>query len=410
MERTILHCDCNGFYASVECIQRPELRDVPMAVCGDPHSRHGIILAKNELAKGYGIITTETVWQARAKCPQLVLIVPHHDRYQEMSRLVNEMYAQYTDQVEPFGIDESWLDVTGSLHLFGSGREIADTLRRRVQQELGLTISVGVSFNKVFAKLGSDYKKPNATTVIDRENFRSLLYPLPAGAMLYVGQAAAGILSRHGVDTIGDLANLPRTQAQALLGKSGEMIWEYANGLDESPVRTVEDEEAIKSVGNGITFRRDLQGLEDVKAGILAITDTVARRMRESGVLCQTVQVQIKDPEFHLISRQKPVGHATNLATEIAEAALDIVLASWNVDRPIRMLTITGQNLTDQADRQITLFDSGEDRHERLTQLEGTLDHIRDRFGKAAIARASLLHNDILVGEEEEGLPPPDGS
>ena len=411
VDRTILHCDCNGFYASVECIRRPELRDVPMAVCGDPGSRHGIILAKNERAKAYGIITTETVWQARAKCPQLVLVVPHHDHYQEVSRKVNEIYAQYTDQVEPFGIDESWLDVTGSLHLFGSGEDIANTLRRRIQQELGLTISVGVSFNKVFAKLGSDYKKPNATTVVSRDNYQRLLYPLPVTAMLYVGRSAAGVLGRHGVDTIGDLARLPRSQAQAMLGKSGEMIWEYANGLDESPVRPVEEQEESKSVGNGLTFRRNLVGLEDVKAGILALADTVARRLREDGLQCQTLQVQIKDPQFRLISRQRPLPHATNLATEMADAALAIVQGSWDLAKPIRMLTITGQNLTEQAaGRQLSLFEGQEDRHERLVQLESALDGIRNRFGTAAIARASLMRNDLFTAGETDSLPPPDGS
>ena len=189
MDRTILHCDCNGFYASVECYFHPELKKVPMAVCGDPESRHGIILAKNELAKGYGVITAETVWQAKRKCPSLVLVPPRRKDYVAFSRRINAIYQEYTDLVEPFGIDESWLDVTASRRLFGDGKTIADTLRRRIREEVGVTISVGVSFNKVFAKLGSDYQKPDATTIIDRENFRQIVWPLPVEALLFVGKS-----------------------------------------------------------------------------------------------------------------------------------------------------------------------------------------------------------------------------
>ncbi len=205
-DRVILHCDCNGFYASVECALNPAYRSVPMAVCGDPESRHGVILAKNELAKAFGVQTAETIWQARRKCPELVLAPAHHKEYREFSEAVNAIYCQYTDLVEPFSIDESWLDVTGSRTLFGSGVQIANELRRRVKKETDLTISVGVSFNKIFAKLGSDYKKPDATTLITRENYRQILWPLPVGSMIYVGKVAAEKLSRAGIDTIGQLA------------------------------------------------------------------------------------------------------------------------------------------------------------------------------------------------------------
>ena len=207
MERVILHCDQNCFFASVELLSHPDLRDVPMAVCGDPASRHGIILAKNEPAKRFGIQTAETVWQARRKCPSLVLLPPHHKLYREYSVRVNELYGQYTDLVEPFGIDESWLDITGSMHLFGGDPvAIADELRRRVREELGLSISVGVSFNKIFAKLGSDYKKPDATTLISPENWQEIVWPLPVGAMLFVGRSAQRTLAQYGVETIGQLA------------------------------------------------------------------------------------------------------------------------------------------------------------------------------------------------------------
>ena len=226
MDRIILHCDLNGFYASVELLSHPDLREVPMAVCGDPASRHGIILAKNEPAKRFGIQTAETIWQAKKKCPDLVLLPPHHDLYRVYSKKVNAIYDEYTDLVEPFGIDESWLDVTHTLHLFGGdARALADTLRRRVKEELGLTLSVGVSFNKVFAKLGSDYKKPDATTVISRENWQRIVWPLPVGDLLYVGGAARKLLHQYGVDTIGQLAACRPEMPETLMGKLGTQLY-----------------------------------------------------------------------------------------------------------------------------------------------------------------------------------------
>ena len=237
MERIIFHCDLNSFYASVELLDHPELRHLPVAVCGDPESRHGIILAKNEPAKKFRVQTAETIWQAKRKCPDLVLLPAHHRVYREFSRRINRMYQDYTDLVEPFGIDESWLDVSGTLHLFGGDpTALADEIRRRMRQEFGLTISVGVSFNKVFAKLGSDYKKPDATTCITRENFRQMVWPLPVGDLLYVGRAAAETMKKFGVRTIGDLARFDRESLFHLLGRHGAQLHDYANGLDRAPV------------------------------------------------------------------------------------------------------------------------------------------------------------------------------
>ena len=284
MDRAILHCDCNGFYASVECIQQPKLWHVPMAVCGDPESRHGIILAKNELAKGFGVVTAETVWSAKQKCPELVLVAPHHDLYHEYSKRINKIYGQYTDQVEAFSVDESWLDVTGSRRLFGTGRQIADELRERVHRELGLTISVGVSFNKIFAKMGSDYKKPNATTEITRENYRQILFPLPVSDMIFVGKSTAAALEKIGIETIGDLAGADMRMLEKLLGKAGPVLWEYANGLEDSPVQVQGAGEAVKSVSNSITFRRNLVGLEDISQGLLLLADSVAGRAAAAAV------------------------------------------------------------------------------------------------------------------------------
>ncbi|MEG1385061.1 MAG: DNA polymerase IV, partial [Oscillospiraceae bacterium] len=302
--RTILHCDCNSYFASVESIGRPELKAVPMAVCGDPDSRHGIILAKNELAKKRGVATAETVWQARQKCPGLVLVPAHHDLYEEYCEKINFIYEQYSDRVEPFSIDESWLDVTGSEHLFGDGKAIADELRRRIREELGLTISVGVSFNKIFAKLGSDYKKPDATTVISPENYRDIVWPLPVREMIFVGKSSAETLGRYDIRTIGDIVSAGREKLNRLLGKSGDSLWVNAAGLEDSPVRKRSELDAPKSVGKGMTFARDLSGMEEIRAGLLPLCDEVGTRLRRLGMFCSTVTVQIKDPRFKTISRQ----------------------------------------------------------------------------------------------------------
>ena len=251
MDRVILHCDMNSFFASVELLEHPELRSKPVAVCGDPDSRHGIILAKNEAAKKYGIKTAETIWQARKKCPGLVLLPPHMNKYKHYSQELNKIYQRYTDLVEPFSIDESWMDVTASLNLFGSGRQIADEIRQTVKKELGLTLSAGVSFNKIFAKMGSEYKKPDATTEITRENYKELLWPLDAGEMFFVGKASAQKLRNIGIKTIGDIAASSPDALSALLGKVGRSLWEHANGIDDSPVMHFAHREKIKSVGNG---------------------------------------------------------------------------------------------------------------------------------------------------------------
>ncbi|NMA64619.1 MAG: DNA polymerase IV [Clostridiaceae bacterium] len=403
VDRTILHCDCNGFYASVECLLNPELKNVPMAVCGNPENRHGIILAKNELAKKYNIQTAETIWQAKRKCPHLTLVPPHHDEYEKYSKLVNKIYQQFTDKVEPFGIDESWLDVTNSLRLFGSGRQIADTLRKRIREEIGLTISVGVSFNKVFAKLGSDYKKPDATTIIDKNNFKSILYPLPVSRMLYVGKSAKKVLEKLHIHTIGDLANSDKNLIVSRLGKLGETIHDYANGIDDEPVRSIEDPREIKSVGNGMTFKRNLTGISDIKVSVNTLADQVASRMRKYGVKCSTIQVTIKDPDFKVITRQRPLLTPTYLAKEIAQTSLEIILSYWNIKAPIRMLTITGLNLLPEdapIGEQITFGDLGkEDIRKKREKLETAIDMIRDKFGKNSVSIASTIDNDLGIDE-----------
>ena len=393
MERVILHCDQNCFFASVELLSHPDLRDVPMAVCGDPASRHGIILAKNEPAKRFGIQTAETVWQARKKCPGLVLLPPHHKLYREYSVRVNELYGQYTDLVEPFGIDESWLDITGSMHLFGGDPvAIADELRRRVREELGLSISVGVSFNKIFAKLGSDYKKPDATTLISPENWREIVWPLPVGAMLFVGRSAQRTLAQYGVETIGQLAACRPEMLEQLLGKLGRQLHEYANGLDRSPVRPQAEREPVKSVGNGTTFPHDLTRWEEVRAGLAALSDSVAMRLRRQGLYCSGVQVTIKDSSFRSISRQKRLESPTRLMKDIQRAAMELTRSAWRAPTPIRMLTVTALHITESAEsfEQLDLLGAGRTVSDaRQEKLESAVSAIRDKFGDGSITFGS---------------------
>lgn len=389
MERTILHCDLNGFYAAVECVKTPSLRYVPMAVAGDPKNRHGIILAKNELAKQYHIETAETIWQARKKCPDLVLVPPDHRAYAAFSRQVNQLYREYTDLVEPFGIDESWLDVSGVLHLFGSGVEIADQVRQKVRETLGLTISVGVSFNKAFAKLGSDLKKPDATTLISVQNYQRIVWPLPVSTLLYVGKAATQTLARLQIHTIGDLALAEKALLESSLGKMGIVLHQYANGIDSSPVKSVTEERELKSVGNGMTFPQDVSGFEAVRSEVFALSDEVSSRLRRNGLKCTTISVAIKAPNFQTISRQKPLSSPTHLTREIANCSMELIRASWSEHAPIRSLTVTALHLlpAEPCEAQLSLFqDASAPDRERQEKLAKAMDHIRQKYGKQAIS------------------------
>lgn len=381
MERTILHCDCNSFYASVECVLRPELRNVPMAVGGDEETRHGIILAKNEPAKKFNVLTAETIWQAKRKCPELVVVPPHRELYYEYSKRVKDIYCRYTDLVESFGLDEAWLDVTESRRLFGDGKKIADELRRIVREETGLTISVGVSFCKVFAKLGSDYKKPDATTVFDAENWREKIFPLPVSDLLYVGRRTSDGLRRLGIKTIGELAEFDVHTLTEHFGKAGAQLHRYANGLDNDPVKSVYEKEEVKSVGNGITFPHDLVGEEEVRGGVYELSDSIAVRMRRKKMKCTTVQVTIKDPSFKTISRQQKLSAPTCTARDIRKTAMEIIKKSWNLKMPIRMITVTGTGLIkeDAVFEQVSLFDVEESK--KAEQLEKTVDSLKNRFG-----------------------------
>ena len=389
-DRIILHCDLNCFFASVELLDKPALQNVPVAVCGDPASRHGIILAKNEPAKRMGVQTAETVWQAKQKCPHLILLPPHHSLYADYSRRVNTIYGQYTDLVEPFGIDESWLDITGSLHLFGGdARQLADDIRARLRQELRLTISVGVSFNKVFAKLGSDYKKPDATTVISRENWRDMVWPLPVGDLLFVGRAARRTLSQFGVETIGQLAACKPELLEQLMGKAGLQLYRYANGLDDAPVRPQHEQEPVKSVGNSTTFPENLTRWEQVRGGLQMLCDSVAARLRQQGLYCGGVAVGVRDAQFRTVSRQMRLPGPTHLMRDIYGAALELTGRIWKAPNPVRLLSVTALYITDSTDsyQQLDLLaGDATARDRRQEQLESAMDAIRGKYGRDAIS------------------------
>lgn len=388
-DRVILHCDLNCFFASVELLSHPEIQDLPVAVCGDPDSRHGIILAKNEPAKKLGVKTAETIWQARQKAPGLILLPPHHALYREYSQKINAIYGQYTDLVEPFGIDESWLDITGSMHLFGNDpKVIADEIRNRIHREFGLTLSVGVSFNKIFAKLGSDYKKPDATTLIPRESWQKIVWPLPAGDLLFVGHSAQKILSQYGIQTIGQLAACKREMLETLMGKLGGQLYDYANGLDRSPVRPQHEQEQVKSVGNGTTFPQNLTKWEEVRTGLSVLSDSVAMRLRKYGLYCSGVSVTIRYADFKQFSRQKRLPSPTHLMHDIYRGVLELTESAWHAPDPIRALTVTALYLTDSTasyEQLDLLGETVQAKSEKQEKLESAMDAIRNKYGNNSI-------------------------
>ncbi|MDR0248386.1 MAG: DNA polymerase IV [Oscillospiraceae bacterium] len=403
-DRHILHCDCNSFYASVEEVFAPRLKLVPMAVAGDPEARHGIILAKNELAKKHGVQTAETVWQAKRKCPSLVLVPPRHGLYGEYCEKVNAIYEQYTPLVERFGIDESFLDVTGCLRPFGEDvMRCAHDIRQRVKRECGITISIGVSWNKTFAKLGSDMKKPDAVTAITRENWRELVFPLPAGDLLFVGKKTAQALAKMGVTTIGHIAALERALLVKRFGKHGETLYAHANGSDGSPVAAIGGGENVKSVGNGFTFKRDLKSEGDIRTAVSYLAGSVASRLRKHGVKCRVVQVAIKDVNLGTISRRQTLPFPTHLSSDITAAALGLIGRHWQSGKPIRTLTVTGEGLVPASEAeggQLSFFDEdGRRQAERAERLEKTLDAIRERHGGGAVIQGSIIDNDLGIRE-----------
>ncbi len=381
--RTILHCDCNSFFASVEEIDNPDLKNVPMAVGGSEAARHGIILAKNESAKKFGIKTAETLWSARKKCPSLVIVPPRHDRYAEISRAVNNIYKEYTEFVEPFGIDESWLDVTDVRELFGDGVKIANELRERMKREVGLTISVGVSFTKSFAKLGSDYKKPDAVTVIMPKDMERIVYPQPLENLLFAGKRICEDFKRLGIFTIGDLAACDEGFLEDNFSKNALTIYNYAIGKDCDRVKSIYEEEEIKSVGNSYTFPKNLVGEEEIKGAVIWLADVVSSRLRKHHLKCSVVGVVIKDENLKTITRQMSITGMTSSASDLAAYAMEIIKVNWAMKRPVRMLGISAQALKKETEEQISLFEVAD--KGKKDKLDRAIDIVREKFGRGAL-------------------------
>ena len=395
--RSVLHIDMNACYASIECLYDPSIRNLPVAVGGDVEARHGIILAKNQIAKRFGVKTGEALWQAKQKCPELHIVPPHFDRYLRFSRMAREIYADYTDLVEPFGLDEVWCDVTGTQKLRERGLEaLANEIRERVKFELGITVSVGASWNKIFAKLGSDYKKPDAVTVFTPENYRDKVWPLPAADLLGVGRATERKLALRGIRTIGDIAAAPPSMLRGFLGKWGLILHDFAAGYDSSPVARAGDEAVIKSIGNSTTTPRDLCCDEDAGIVYWMLCESVAERMRESGFLCRGVQVHIRDNELASFERQLKLESPTCLASVLHEAAMRLLRENWDWHKPLRSIGVRATDLLPASTPvQCSIFEDSE-RQEKRERLERSVDDLRRRFGHYCVGRAVCVSDPTL--------------
>ncbi len=407
MDRVILHSDLNACYASIECMLNPELRDKPVAVAGSVENRHGIILAKSQLAKECGVKTGEAIWQAKGKCSDLILVEPHFDEYIKYSSMVRDIYRRYTDLIEPFGLDEAWLDVTGSQRLFGSGSEIAESIRQTVKYELGLTVSIGVSFNKVFAKLGSDLKKPDAVTVITREDFKEKLWRLPAAEMIGVGRSTFAKLNGFGIYTIGELAACDKDWIARQFGKCGTELWIFANGFDTSRVKPDGYRTPVKSVGHGITCSADLVDANEVWRVFLSLSQDVNRRLNDYKLKASGVQISVKDCNLFSRQFQKKLEIPTRSASEIAKAAIELFNLNYKWNYDVRAVTVRAIELVDaDAPTQLDMF-TDTSKHEKMQKIDDTVLELRRRFGEKVIFNACLMQEEkVPHGNPEESVMP----
>ena len=389
--RAILHSDLNSFYASVEMMLDPSLRGKAVAVCGSTENRHGIVLAKSQLAKQAGVKTGMANWEAREACPGLIVVPPQYDQYLKYSALTREIYYRYTDMVEPYGMDECWLDVTGSRMMCGTGMEIAEEIRKATREELGLTVSIGVSYNKIFAKLGSDMKKPDAITEITPENFRDKVWPLPASDLLYVGRATTRKLADRSVFTIGDLAATDPERLRSWFGVNGLALWTFATGQDASRVMHRDFVSPIKSVGHGITCISDLNFEEEVWKVMLELSQDIGHKLRVHGLKARGVQIMVRGNDLGFRQFQTQLPYATRSQQEIALTARKLFHENYRWVYPVRAVTVRAINLVPEGDpQQYDLF-TDTVRLEKQDHLEATVDEIRRRFGKRAIYAAVLM-------------------
>lgn len=396
---TILHCDANNFYASVEIMMNPKLQGKAVAVSGNPDKRHGIILAKSNLAKSFGVKTGETLWQARQKCPDIVFVPPHYEEYVRISNKLFEIYTEYTDKVEPFGIDECWLDCTNSLKLFESGEKIADEIRERVKKEIGITVSVGVSFTKVFAKLGSDIKKPDGTTVITEENYKDTVWKLPVTDLLMVGRKTNQLFNKLNIKTIGDLAVFDVDLLKHYMGINAEKLHNYANGIETDDIRLYYNEHVPESVGNSTTTPFDLTDISEAVAVIVSLSEMVATRLRKHGLLAAGVGLGLKFNNLHYKHKSYLIGFTSNNAKDISEKAIDILneIYDFNKDLPIRQLNVYTYKLSNENEiKQISIFDKP---HEKTEKLEKTIDGLRNKYGYNIVKKGIVLAHENLCSD-----------
>ena len=410
MDRTILHCDLNNFYASVECVKNPRLQGKAVAVCGNQDDRHGIVLAKSQIAKLSGVKTGDTISEARKKCRNVIVVNTDFDAYYQYSQIVKKIYGRYTDLIEPFGMDECWLDVSGSTTLFGDGEKIANTIREQIKKETGLTISVGVSFNKVFSKLGSDMKKPDATTIISRDNYQEKIWGLPASDLLFVGRRTTKILEKYGIHTIGDIALMNPYFFKKILGKNGVDLWLYANGMDNSSVLHIDSKITIKSVSRGITCVESLVSIEETQRVIAELSINVSRELRNEQLLATGVQLAIKDDNLNVHQYSMAISLPTHNARDVYNAASELLKKhKWN--RKIRSLSVRTYNLvSDNAFQQIT-FDYDIEKHNRIELEDNAMLKIKGEYGKNTIFNGCrLLGTKIPAGKSEYSTLPPASS
>jgi DNA polymerase-4 len=410
-DRVILHSDINSCYASIELLHHPELKGKPVAVGGDPEARHGIVLTADYVAKKCGVKTGMALWQAKQVCPDITFLPPRMDLYLRFSRMAHEIYGEYTDLQEPYGIDESWLDVTDSAGIKGDGYRIAKEISSRMKLELGITVSIGVSYNKIFAKLGSDYKKPDAITTMYRDEYKEKAWSLPASDLLYVGRSTDRKLQRMGIHTIGDIARTDEKWLVSSLGKMGSVLWGFANGYDTTPVRRENTSAPIKSIGNSTTTPRDLETDEDVKIILYVLAESVAARLRENGFRCRTVEISIRDCDLFSFTRQTKLSNASDITSEIGEAGYRLFRESYRWHKPIRSVGIRGADLvTDNYWEQLDLFhDAG--MRDKMMRADKAVDEIRRRFGFYSIQRGLMLGDNVLskVNAKEEHTVHPHG-
>ncbi len=390
MERTILHSDINSCYASIERFFDPRLDSKPFAVCGDKELRHGIVLSKDDRAKAAGVKTGMAIWQAKQLCPELEIVPTHFDRYEKYTAMVRKIYAEYTDLCEPFGMDECWLDITGCIAC-PDPVETANEIRQRIKDEIGITVSVGVSWNKIFAKLGSDYKKPDAVTVIDKEHFKSMVWPLPASDLLMVGRSTARTLARMGICTIGEIANASPDLLKAALGKSGLMLYAYANGMDLSPVRRIGEAPPPKSIGNSTTTSRDICTEEDARQTVILLAESVASRLRHEKLMCRTVEISLRDTELNWRSHRMRLRYATDVTAELIEYGMELLHECHDFSSPLRSVGLRGLELVNSDEpEQVDIFIDYVNL-EKQKKIDAAVDKIRGKYGNGLIQRASIF-------------------